>query len=327
MAPAANSSGGRFPQGRTRIGDRAVTVPIIYIMRRLVVILLLLVWAAAAGPPGAHAVLQLEPPVPGAVLRAFDGGTSPYSAGHRGVDLAAGQGEAVRAGADGVVSFSGAVAGRPSVSVRHADGRRTTHTPVLGILPVGQQVLRGEVIGHVGGDFHCGARPCLHWGLTDGRNYWDPTSAASIGVIRLLPRGTRPPAEIFRLDGELPVAGRITSRFGMRVHPVTGVRKLHDGTDIAASCGTPIHLPWAGVVTGAAYHPAYGFRVTVDHGDRRTAYTHLPGLDVRVGQRLQAGQLLGRVGTTGLSTGCHLHWMAWERGRLVDPLSLVAGHR
>lgn len=294
-------------------------------MRRLlVVIVVLALMSVASAPPARASSLRLDPPVAGPVLRAFDGGTGPYSAGHRGVDLAAGQGEAVRAGADGVISFNGQVAGRPSVSVRHADGRRTTHTPVRGTLPVGHRVERGHVIGHIGGQPHCGQDHCLHWGLTDGSTYWDPTAASSMqGAIRLLPRGTRPPAD--PAAGALPVPGRISSGFGMRVHPVTGVRKLHDGVDIAAPCGTAIRVPWAGVVTGADWHPGYGYRVSVGHGALRTAYTHMPGLEVGVGQRLQAGQQVGRVGSTGLSTGCHLHWMAWDHGRLVDPLLLVAG--
>lgn len=117
--------------------------------------------------------------------------------------------------------------------------------------------------------------------------------------------------------------GRTSSPFGMRTHPITGVRKLHDGTDIAAGCGTPVTAPWPGRVVGAALHSAYGYRVIVEHGGLRTAYAHMRKLEVSVGDSLDAGARLGSVGSTGLSTGCHLHWMAWKNGALVDPLTLL----
>ena len=121
----------------------------------------------------------------------------------------------------------------------------------------------------------------------------------------------------------MPVAGSLSSPFGMRVHPITGVRKLHDGSDIAAPCGTPVVVPWSGRVVGIELHPAYGNRVIVEHGGIRTGYAHLRGLEVHVGQELAAGGRLGAVGSTGLSTGCHLHWMAWRNGTLVDPMALM----
>ena len=151
--------------------------------------------------------------------------------------------------------------------------------------------------------------------------------------IRLLPHGTTPspvtwlpPAQLpgpVPAPGSLPVAGPVTSPFGMRVHPVTGVLKLHDGTDIGAACGTPIHLPWAGTVVSAGYDGGYGYRVVVEHSGIRTGYAHLPGIEVAVGQSMDAGALVGHVGSTGYSTGCHLHWMAWKAGEVIDPLTLV----
>ena len=120
--------------------------------------------------------------------------------------------------------------------------------------------------------------------------------------------------------------GTITSRYGMRTHPITGVHKLHDGLDFAAPCGTTISLPWAGTVSSAGWDGGYGYRVIVDHGDGlRTAYAHLPDVGVSVGQELAAGSQVGVVGTTGYSTGCHLHWMAWRDGSLIDPESLLEG--
>lgn len=110
----------------------------------------------------------------------------------------------------------------------------------------------------------------------------------------------------------------------MRVHPVTGVYKLHDGVDFGAACGTPIVTPWAGRVSRAHYSSGYGYRVIIDHGGFSTAYAHMPGLELSVGDQVEAGHRIGVVGTTGLSTGCHLHWMAWDGGRLIDPLTLTS---
>ena len=151
--------------------------------------------------------------------------------------------------------------------------------------------------------------------------------------IRLLPHGTTPPPVTWLPPaqvpgptpepGSLPVAGPITSPFGMRVHPVTGILKLHDGADIGAACGTAIHLPWAGTVISAGYDGGYGYRVVVEHSGIRTGYAHMPGIEVTAGRVLEAGAVVGHVGSTGYSTGCHLHWMAWRDGQVIDPLTLV----
>ncbi len=294
-------------------------------MRRLL-LLLVIVLTLVPGPRPAQAEgLSLTRPVEGEVLRAFDD-VGRYAAGHRGVDLAGEVGQSVAAGAAGTVSFAGNVAGTATVSVGHGNGWRTTYQPVRAEVSTGTVVAAGEVIGTLLAG-HC-PRACLHWGLTDGANYSDPLGHLETPVVALLPHGASPPTpriiEPARASqGGLPVQGRITSRFGMRVHPITGVTSLHDGSDIAAACGTAVVTPWAGTVTRTLWNPAYGWRVFVEHGTALvTAYNHLPGTEVRVGQRLGAGERLGSVGTTGLSTGCHLHWMAWRDGRLIDPLTL-----
>ncbi|GAB3822372.1 hypothetical protein GCM10028820_32760 [Tessaracoccus terricola] len=279
-------------------------------------------------PSRADEGLVLEPPVPGSAMRGFSAGPHPWSPGHRGVDLAAARAEPARAAATGVVHFAGTVAGRPSVSVDHGNGLRTTYTPVRASVSEGDVVAAGDVIGRVVAG-HC-ATVCLHWGLTDGSEYFDPLAYLAVRPVRLLPEGTLVvaspefgAARAGMASTDLPVAGRISSRFGMRTHPVTGVRKLHDGLDLAAACGTPVRLPWSGRVTTVQRHPAYGNRVVVQHAGGRSAYAHLSRMDVRQGQQLGAGAVVGAVGSTGLSTGCHLHWMTWRGGSLVDPLTLV----
>jgi murein DD-endopeptidase MepM/ murein hydrolase activator NlpD len=123
-----------------------------------------------------------------------------------------------------------------------------------------------------------------------------------------------------------PVAPRITSAFGMRFHPVLRYWKLHDGTDFGAGCGTPIRAPRAGRVAERYYNAGYGKRLMIDHGyigDRyvTTGYNHASRYTVRVGQRVRKGQVIGYVGSTGFSTGCHLHLMVWLNGRLRNPMT------
>lgn len=124
----------------------------------------------------------------------------------------------------------------------------------------------------------------------------------------------------------MPVGARITSRYGMRLHPVLGYWKLHDGTDFGASCGTPIRAAEDGVVSERYYNAGYGNRLMIDHGLLdgdyvTTGYNHASRYTVRVGQRVSRGQVIGYVGNTGYSTGCHLHLMVWEDGSVVNPLA------
>ena len=123
-----------------------------------------------------------------------------------------------------------------------------------------------------------------------------------------------------------PVPARITSKYGMRLHPVLGYWKLHDGTDFGASCGTPIKAAYGGVVSERYYNGGYGNRLMIDHGSVNgsyvtTGYNHATRYVVSVGQRVSKGQVIGYVGSTGYSTGCHLHLMVWENGNLVNPMA------
>jgi murein DD-endopeptidase MepM/ murein hydrolase activator NlpD len=123
-----------------------------------------------------------------------------------------------------------------------------------------------------------------------------------------------------------PVSAPITSPFGMRFHPILHYWKLHDGTDFGAGCGTPIRAPYPGRVAERYYNAGYGNRLMIDHGfvDGRyvtTGYNHAIGYTVHVGEHVQEGEIIGYVGTTGFSTGCHLHLMVWLDGRVVNPMT------
>jgi murein DD-endopeptidase MepM/ murein hydrolase activator NlpD len=122
----------------------------------------------------------------------------------------------------------------------------------------------------------------------------------------------------------IPVNGRRTSPFGYRVHPIYGYYGLHDGVDFAAPCGTPLWAGADGRVVHAYYDQVYGYRIFLDvgrvNGDRLTlVYNHMPRLAARVGQTFTRGSVVGHVGTTGWSTGCHLHFTVLRNGQPVNP--------
>jgi murein DD-endopeptidase MepM/ murein hydrolase activator NlpD len=126
-----------------------------------------------------------------------------------------------------------------------------------------------------------------------------------------------------------PVGGPVTSPFGMRVHPITGVTKLHTGTDFGAACGTPIRAARGGTVLAAEFNTAYGWRTVIIHGEvggvlLTTTYNHQQYLGVDPGQQVQAGEVIGQVGTTGYSTGCHLHFELIVNSDVVDPLPWIS---
>jgi len=127
-----------------------------------------------------------------------------------------------------------------------------------------------------------------------------------------------------RGDGTLawPVPGPVRSGFGQRFHPILHVWRFHAGIDIGAAAGTPIHAAAAGTVTRAGGEGGCGYSVTIEHARGvRTRYCHLSRIDVALHQQLPAGAVIGLVGSTGLSTGPHLHFEVYVNGQLVDPLT------
>lgn len=124
-----------------------------------------------------------------------------------------------------------------------------------------------------------------------------------------------------------PSSGGVTSRYGMRFHPVLKVWKLHDGTDYGAACDAPIRAAADGRVAERYYNAGYGNRLMIDHGRingryTTTGYNHATHYVVRPGQWVRKGQVIGYVGSTGYSTGCHLHLMTWSNGKVTNPQSL-----
>jgi len=292
---------------------------------------------APAGPSGGEPTPggeQVVRPVDGGVIVSFDPPETDWGAGHRGVDLAANPGDEVRAALAGVVTFAGTVAGAGWVTVDHGAGLETTYG-VLSSWSVrpGQRVDAGAVLGVLGADaVH------LDWGAKLDGSYIDPLGLLGRWEIHLVdPERLVEPVVPASVPGDAgvpvsaigwtwPTAGRVESGFGMRVHPSTRVRRLHAGVDIGAPTGTPIVAAAAGVVRFAGVSGGYGNLVELDHGGgSETRYAHASALLVRTGQRVERGQLIARVGSTGLSTGPHLHFEVRVGGQPVDPVAFFRG--
>jgi murein DD-endopeptidase MepM/ murein hydrolase activator NlpD len=128
-----------------------------------------------------------------------------------------------------------------------------------------------------------------------------------------------------RTSGTLqqPVPGGVSSGFGMRRHPILGYSRMHRGVDFRAGYGTPIVATTAGRVSGAGWGGGYGRVVRLAHpGGLTTVYAHMSRIAVSPGQTVRQGQVIGYVGSTGLSTGPHLHYEMYRNGAPIDPRSV-----
>lgn len=121
-----------------------------------------------------------------------------------------------------------------------------------------------------------------------------------------------------------PTDGEITSEWGMRRHPILRYTRMHAGVDMGGACGQPIWAARDGVVTDVSSGAQSGNQVRIDHGSDsgqrvETAYLHMERIDVKVGDEVKRGQVIGTVGNTGLSTSCHLHFATYANGDNVNP--------
>ena len=133
------------------------------------------------------------------------------------------------------------------------------------------------------------------------------------------------PVNSRNLEYEMPLSGRISSDFGTRFHPIDKKMKVHTGVDIAVPRGTPIASAADGVVTFAGRKGGYGNVVIVEHPDgRQTFYAHCDKLLVEKGQTVTVGEEIAKAGSTGKSTGPHLHFEVRENGKPIDPLKFLS---
>ncbi|NYG07882.1 murein DD-endopeptidase MepM/ murein hydrolase activator NlpD [Phycicoccus badiiscoriae] len=150
-------------------------------------------------------------------------------------------------------------------------------------------------------------------------------AAAAARAAALRRAGQRVPPQITSSSGFLsrPSDGWISSEFGMRYHPILHYWRLHAGRDFAADCGTPIRAAASGTIISAGWTGGYGNRIMIDHGivrgvDLVTTYNHMSRYVVQSGS-VSRGEIIGYVGTSGESTGCHLHFETYEDGIPRDP--------
>jgi murein DD-endopeptidase MepM/ murein hydrolase activator NlpD len=195
-------------------------------------------------------------------------------------------------------------------------GRQLANSGGIGLA----QMLQTAIERQVGGS---APAPTAPPGLVIG------ASPSAYGVVRTTatPAAARPaavpaagPTAVTTPAVGLPLDGPVSSSFGWRADPFHGMTRFHTGVDIAAAYGRPVPAAGSGQVVFSGEEGGYGNTVVVEHpGGLRTRYAHLASIDVAQGQQVDAGTVLGRVGSSGRSTGPHLHFEVLQDGRPVDP--------
>jgi murein DD-endopeptidase MepM/ murein hydrolase activator NlpD len=151
--------------------------------------------------------------------------------------------------------------------------------------------------------------------LTAGEKLFIPGASLSANALR------RAMGELFIYP---IVGGRLTSRFGYRGDPFTGVRTFHTGIDLAAPTGTPIKACLGGKVITTGFSAVFGNYVILSHdGGYQTLYGHMSVIGAKKGDRVAQGTVIGKVGSTGYSTGSHVHLSVYKNGKMIDPLSML----
>jgi len=141
-----------------------------------------------------------------------------------------------------------------------------------------------------------------------------------VDLSSLIPQVDRMIKEFKTVPIGYPTYGRITSSFGLRINPITGRPEFHLGVDIANRWGTPIRTPADGKVIRAGYCGLMGKCVEIDHGNGiETYYGHLSKILVHKGEKVKRGEIIGLMGSTGRSTGPHLHYTVKFKGKIVNP--------
>lgn len=146
--------------------------------------------------------------------------------------------------------------------------------------------------------------------------------SAATAAVESLPPVSIHDTPSFSAPSQMPVSNvRLSSAFGMRAHPLLGGRRLHKGVDLAGTVGTPVHATGDGVIGHAGWSGGYGLLVSIHHGaEYETRYGHMSRLAVTPGRRVRKGDVVGYVGSTGRTTGPHLHYEVLKSGSAVDPL-------
>ena len=179
------------------------------------------------------------------------------------------------------------------------------------------------------------AKPSAQGGDDEFRSLFTGWKSLDNGQLVLTPTtklATAPSAATYRpssvsIPSRMPVNGAaLTSGYGMRIHPVLGGRRQHKGIDMAEPVGSPVYATADGMVSRADWFSSYGLFISLEHGGNiQTRYGHLSRLNVAAGQAVHKGDLIGYVGTTGRSTGPHLHYEVRIGGVAVNPVPYLQG--
>ena len=157
-------------------------------------------------------------------------------------------------------------------------------------------------------------------------NTWQSLDTGGPAVAVALPTSPIAPMRSVSIPSRAPLAAAsLTSSYGMREHPVLGGRRDHKGIDLSAPTGTPVYATADGIVGRADWFSSYGLFISIGHGgELETRYAHLSRLNVAPGQMVRKGDVIGYVGSTGRSTGPHLHYEVRVAGEAVNPLPYMA---
>jgi murein DD-endopeptidase MepM/ murein hydrolase activator NlpD len=199
-----------------------------------------------------------------------------------------------------------------AIATRVSLGRDVTAGATFDLIIERARAATGEVklgdLAYAGLDMGKRKVQLARW-TVDGKQQWFAASG----------RG----AEDGQRKGALPVSGHITSPFGRRYHPILHIWRMHEGVDVGARYGSPIHATAAGKVVFAGRNGGYGNFVRINIGNHMTeGFGHMSRIAVRSGEHVKAGEVIGYVGSTGLSTGPHVHYEIRKNNRPVNPLSV-----
>lgn len=154
--------------------------------------------------------------------------------------------------------------------------------------------------------------------------FWLRNSLRAFLVLNLMVIGLLTGPAFAADYGFAPISGKMTSPFGWRVDPMTGSQRFHGGIDLAAASGEPVYAPQAGLVMFSGTYGGYGNVVVLNHGNALfTLYGHNSQILVKAGDMVYRGQVISKVGSTGRSTGPHLHFEVHHNGQYVNPVTYL----
>jgi murein DD-endopeptidase MepM/ murein hydrolase activator NlpD len=178
------------------------------------------------------------------------------------------------------------------------------------------RVRRGDSLEGIAKRFGIALNEILDWNSQE-------SSLIRPGQELFIPNARLSEQELNRVFGRLfilPARGRLSSRFGVRGDPITGLSRFHNGIDLAGAIGTPVVAAMSGKVIMLGFNPNFGRYIILSHPEAfQTLYGHLDSFLVRKGQRVKQGEAIGLMGNSGYSTGSHLHFSIFNRGEPVDP--------